>query len=138
MVVSLFFFLMIRQPPRSTRTDTLFPYTTLFRSITIERRKSVIDVAPGDEGGGQSQRDGALLLSVTVGGGGELGGGGSAPVSAKGEAEQAQRAGRAASLLSASPGIRDKLGRSGRRGPGKSLGDRKSTRLNSRHKCVHR
>src|SRR3546814_10510055 len=33
-VSSLFiFFLMIRRPPRSTRTDTLFPYTTLFRSI---------------------------------------------------------------------------------------------------------
>src|SRR3546814_15035703 len=30
---SLFFFLMIRRPPRSTRTDTLFPYTTLFRSL---------------------------------------------------------------------------------------------------------
>src|SRR3546814_15120075 len=31
--MSLFlFFLMIRRPPRSTRTDTLFPYTTLFRS----------------------------------------------------------------------------------------------------------
>src|SRR3546814_7078824 len=29
-----FFFLMIRRPPRSTRTDTLFPYTTLFRSAT--------------------------------------------------------------------------------------------------------
>src|SRR3546814_5026645 len=28
----LLFFLMIRRPPRSTRTDTLFPYTTLFRS----------------------------------------------------------------------------------------------------------
>src|SRR3546814_16502757 len=27
-----FLFLMIRRPPRSTRTDTLFPYTTLFRS----------------------------------------------------------------------------------------------------------
>src|SRR3546814_17852004 len=26
------FFLMIRRPPRSTRTDTLFPYTSLFRS----------------------------------------------------------------------------------------------------------
>src|SRR3546814_8055103 len=31
----LFFFLMIPRPPRSTRTDTLFPYTTLFRSHTI-------------------------------------------------------------------------------------------------------
>src|SRR3546814_8924161 len=29
---SRFFFLKIRRPPRSTRTDTLFPYTTLFRS----------------------------------------------------------------------------------------------------------
>src|SRR3546814_2582199 len=32
-----FFFLMIRRPPRSTRTDTLFPYTTLFRSDEVER-----------------------------------------------------------------------------------------------------
>src|SRR3546814_10577991 len=31
-VFILVFFLMIRRPPRSTRTDTLFPYTTLFRS----------------------------------------------------------------------------------------------------------
>src|SRR3546814_7730754 len=31
--VFIFFFLMIRRPPRSTRTDTLFPYTTLFRSF---------------------------------------------------------------------------------------------------------
>src|SRR3546814_7394228 len=28
---------MIRRPPRSTRTDTLFPYTTLFRSVAVER-----------------------------------------------------------------------------------------------------
>src|SRR3546814_14842409 len=32
--VYLFFFLIIRRPPRSTRTDTLFPYTTLFRSAS--------------------------------------------------------------------------------------------------------
>src|SRR3546814_7388270 len=31
------FFLMIRRPPRSTRTDTLFPYTTLFRSLLFIR-----------------------------------------------------------------------------------------------------
>src|SRR3546814_18186903 len=31
------FFLMIRRPPRSTRTDTLFPYTTLFRSEFVKR-----------------------------------------------------------------------------------------------------
>src|SRR3546814_19951978 len=33
-----FFFLMIRRPPRSTRTDTLFPYTTLFRSDELVHR----------------------------------------------------------------------------------------------------
>src|SRR3546814_19661862 len=32
-VLFVFFFLIIRRPPRSTRTDTLFPYTTLFRSV---------------------------------------------------------------------------------------------------------
>src|SRR3546814_15247637 len=31
-MITVFFFLIIRRPPRSTRTDTLFPYTTLFRS----------------------------------------------------------------------------------------------------------
>src|SRR3546814_4505770 len=34
----MIFFLMIRRPPRSTRTDTLFPYTTLFRSRGSYRR----------------------------------------------------------------------------------------------------
>src|SRR3546814_14889799 len=33
------FFLMIRRPPRSTRTDTLFPYTTLFRSAQVPPRE---------------------------------------------------------------------------------------------------
>src|SRR3546814_14267572 len=32
------FVLMIRRPPRSTRTDTLFPYTTLFRSLSVRLR----------------------------------------------------------------------------------------------------
>src|SRR3546814_17896494 len=34
--VFIVFFLMIRRPPRSTRTDTLCPYTTLFRSVGVE------------------------------------------------------------------------------------------------------
>src|SRR3546814_10926366 len=34
---NFFFFLIIRRPPRSTRTDTLFPYTTLFRSDQPDR-----------------------------------------------------------------------------------------------------
>src|SRR3546814_6133375 len=37
MLWCIFFFLMIRRPPRSTRTDTLFPYTTLFRSHASDR-----------------------------------------------------------------------------------------------------
>src|SRR3546814_13963406 len=41
--INLFFFLMIRRPPRSTRTDTLFPYTTLFRSLA--RRPAGIEEA---------------------------------------------------------------------------------------------
>src|SRR3546814_13391363 len=41
---------MIRRPPRSTRTDTLFPYTTLFRSLkdptkTKQLRKALDDMA---------------------------------------------------------------------------------------------
>src|SRR3546814_17422179 len=41
----VFFFLMIPRPPRSTRTDTLCPYTTLFRSL---RRGEVPHAAHGD------------------------------------------------------------------------------------------
>src|SRR3546814_19156466 len=45
------FFLMIRRPPRSTRTDTLFPYTTLFRSAKLGE-PSILDAArsPPDAG----------------------------------------------------------------------------------------
>src|SRR3546814_19231679 len=40
------FFLMIRRPPRSTRTDTLFPYTTLFRArADIDQKTAARDAA---------------------------------------------------------------------------------------------
>src|SRR3546814_19622422 len=42
-IIFLFFFLMIRRPPRSTRTDTLFPYTTLFRSVVNAYRCGQMD-----------------------------------------------------------------------------------------------
>src|SRR3546814_12346621 len=42
LVLLLFFCLMIRRPPRSTRTDTLFPYTTLFRSAEGRRFESCL------------------------------------------------------------------------------------------------
>src|SRR3546814_4632684 len=38
LMLSVVFLLMIRRPPRSTRTDTLFPYTTLFRSRHLRRQ----------------------------------------------------------------------------------------------------
>src|SRR3546814_6158230 len=38
---------MIRRPPRSTRTDTLFPYTTLFRSIPVKAPKPLPAVVSG-------------------------------------------------------------------------------------------
>src|SRR3546814_14988019 len=44
----VFFFLMIRRPPRSTRTDTLFPYTTLFRSflaVAAHQQQAAMDIA---------------------------------------------------------------------------------------------
>src|SRR3546814_1386346 len=43
--LTVFFFLMIRRPPRSTRTDTLFPYTTLFRSLDgLPEAAGILDV----------------------------------------------------------------------------------------------
>src|SRR3546814_12959217 len=45
--VMRFFFLMIRRPPRSTRTDTLFPYTTLFRSSEAQAAVPGADPAAG-------------------------------------------------------------------------------------------
>src|SRR3546814_10025302 len=41
------FFLMIRRPPRSTRTDTLFPYTTLFRSQLDHQLGQALEAADG-------------------------------------------------------------------------------------------
>src|SRR3546814_6408868 len=53
-IASVFVFLIIRRPPRSTRTDTLFPYTSLFRSqldrgpVRHERlRRAGVAVLPG-------------------------------------------------------------------------------------------
>src|SRR3546814_8255478 len=42
LLLSVFFLLMIRRPPRSTRTDTLFPYTTLFRSAVFPRARRLV------------------------------------------------------------------------------------------------
>src|SRR3546814_14367083 len=48
MFILLIFFLLLRRPPRSTRTDTLFPYTTLFRSRIIPARR-IGNIQPNEE-----------------------------------------------------------------------------------------
>src|SRR3546814_15002604 len=45
-IVLVIFFLMIRRPPRSTRTNTLFPYTTLFRSSGYVDRSAPRTTSP--------------------------------------------------------------------------------------------
>src|SRR3546814_20938113 len=47
----MFFFLRLRRPPRSTRTDTLFPYTTLFRSLAVAVGGSGDTFKSGNDGG---------------------------------------------------------------------------------------
>src|SRR3546814_1293424 len=64
---STIFFLMLRRPPRSTRTDTLFPYTTLFRSYQVFKRQLNILITHA--------KDAKKLYEVTVesnGGNGSL------------------------------------------------------------------
>src|SRR3546814_3146457 len=52
---------MIRRPPRSTRTDTLFPYTTLFRSQQCDRRRDDEERQSDEDdvGGGEDHLVGA-------------------------------------------------------------------------------
>src|SRR3546814_1375642 len=70
----LFFFLMIRRPPRSTRTDTLFPYTTLFRSgnaTFIGDASATLTVSAGQQAGATGnlslQSGGAASIDVAGG-----------------------------------------------------------------------
>src|SRR3546814_18472741 len=69
---SLFFFLMIRRPPRTTRTDTLFPYTTLFRSPArqthgAKRRPDGTDAESEDHEGSAGQDRGRDLRHQRTG-----------------------------------------------------------------------
>src|SRR3546814_19477208 len=71
----VFFFVMIRRPPRSTRTDTLFPYTTLFRSSShavapamrhgVSGLEHLVD-ATLEHGLGHALRGGELLEEETL------------------------------------------------------------------------
>src|SRR3546814_4864385 len=126
------FFLMIRRPPRSTRTDTLFPYTTLFRSGLRARclrdrllpsRRDDIDrqdrhvLSPSPRAGWRRGRNGAEMARVSP-----------MPL---GRVSHFVGSIVSESIDGRSGGARLVLAISGG-------GDRKSTRLNSRHKCATR
>src|SRR3546814_16872332 len=109
-------FLMIRRPPRSTRTDTLFPYTTRFRSLGIG--EALFDERFGEEPGAVVLR--LLLRPHHVFEIGHLL-----------EAHRKRLAREGIELLDA-----DDLGVLVTRGVARLheiIGDRKSTRLNSSH-----
>src|SRR3546814_2741991 len=77
-ILSSLFFLMLPRPPRSTRTDTLFPYTTLFRSrervgdrqhrhravMRVECREQTIDHRSREERAGRSEEHTSELQSL--------------------------------------------------------------------------
>src|SRR3546814_5550948 len=63
----LIFFLMIRQPPRTTRTDTLFPYTTLFRSEAFPDVQLVAGSVASREGASALAERGVDAVKVGVG-----------------------------------------------------------------------
>src|SRR3546814_13763929 len=64
---------MQRRPPRTTRTDILFPYTTLFRSV--EREQAWLDLVDGEAGdrAGELGREGGALAGLGAGLGAALG-----------------------------------------------------------------
>src|SRR3546814_2354613 len=71
----MIFFVMIRRPPRSTRTDTLFPYTTLFRSrgqnappppLTTILRECWVVQSPGLDLDCRGQSNPALPLPIAT------------------------------------------------------------------------
>src|SRR3546814_15925610 len=63
------FFLMIRRPPRSTRTDTLFPYTTLFRSNLSPSGRSRSHCQSLTSGGVKARRNPRACATVFLLGG---------------------------------------------------------------------
>src|SRR3546814_1340710 len=65
---------MIRRPPRSTRTDTLFPYTTLFRSVRRQQRPALARRRrPVGIGDGPATRIDEILPRDGIDGGKDLG-----------------------------------------------------------------
>src|SRR3546814_17776962 len=119
----ILFFLMIRPPPRSTRTDTLFPYTTLFRSQSsrlperprLHPSKDICQLEP-------RPRHPAPAHVILLGEANRA----VAPVAVD---RPAREPGYASKILHSDEAL------AWRRGLGR---DRKSTRLNSSHSCASR
>src|SRR3546814_9078687 len=109
---------MIRRPPRSTRTDTLFPYTTLFRSEVGQG--GAPDAGPLAHGGEGRHADPAGRTHASV-------------------AQRIYAFGRPVRILMGGdrPGKLYRPLDAGSRNL-EAKGDRKSTRLNSRHQCATR
>src|SRR3546814_4193881 len=86
----LLFFLMIRRPPRSTRTDTLFPYTTLFRSPSGHNGGAPARDEPRHAG--RLLRAGKRACRRRRGGGGPAAGGSTCTARAAGKSRQGANA----------------------------------------------
>src|SRR3546814_13010752 len=67
LLYNMFYFIMIRRPPRSTRTDTLFPYTTLFRSDFLDRETQLARMAHEAEPRPVRARIAAIVGGGTIG-----------------------------------------------------------------------
>src|SRR3546814_1001915 len=120
------FFLMIRRPPRSTRTDTLFPYTTLFRSAVLPNCASALGHFGGRQGLAKlNLRLGARYLSPVIP---------CSPIRADHTVldPHLSKPGGGVIRPQAEPVL------SPRRQHTIGLGDRKSTRLHSSHSCASR
>src|SRR3546814_8687804 len=139
---------MIRRPPRSTRTDTLFPYTTLFRS---QRRR--VDMAVGTELARIAQAEGGAVVPGRADPGihqarvtrqpggaqpedGQVAGGEAGLHSAVGAAAQFALPLRLDRGAEGPAALRRIGGDARAQRAAKRTGDRKSTRLTSRHYCA--
>src|SRR3546814_14484976 len=128
---------MIRRPPRSTRTDTLFPYTTLFRSAILDRASASLPARSrtgliGRNGAGKSTLMKAMIGQIEADEGGiEM------PRRTRlGYIAQDAPSGTATpfeTVLAADAERADLLAASENEADPERLGDRKSTRLNSSH-----
>src|SRR3546814_2836559 len=116
---------MIRRPPRSTRTDTLFPYTTLFRSVGIEderRRHADAERLLVDEAGAGADAEAGEWNDEAV----EI----HAPERPLAGVDHEQRSGRIVDRAAVAIGAERRLPE---HWIAHRAGDRKSTRLNSSH-----